>query len=212
MNDAFILKPLRTLVKRIFSGTSPYNVHKVNGDSESIPIINIKDIADGWVLESQLSRISTINLKNIEKNIVVPGDIMLTCRGTQLKTAVVPDSLKQAVITSNLIAIRLGEQMLPGFLAAYLKSTTGQQALLSRATSSTAQLVLTILQIEEMDVPVPPLFLQEKIVNLANATEEQYRLSLEAANLRRMIANQVIIDMLNNIEHKEEGLGKINKQ
>ena len=197
MNNDIIFKPLRTLAKRIFSGTSPYNIRKVNGDSESIPIINIKDIADGWVLESHLSRISTTNLKNMEKNIVVPGDIMLTCRGTQLKTAVVPNFLKQAVITSNLIAIRLGEQMLPGFLVAYLKSTNGQQALLSRATSSTTQLVITLSQIGNLEIPVPPLSLQGKIVNLANAAEEQYRLSIEAANLRRIVANQVIIDMLN---------------
>jgi len=211
MKNAFPIQPLRTLAKGVFSGVSLYNIHE-DEVSEALPIINIKDIVDGRINETNLSYIHTINLKNIEKNTVLPDDILITCRGTQLKTAVVPDSLKQAVITSNLIAIRLGEQMIPGFLATYLKSTNGQQALLSCATSSTTQLVLTISQIEEIEIPVPPLSLQEEIVNLANATEEHYRLSIESANLRRMVANQVIIDMLNNIEYKEERLGKINKQ
>lgn len=208
MNNAFILKPLRTVAKEIFFGIPFYNVHEVKRESESIPIINIKDIADGWVLESNLSYVSTTNLKKVERNTVLPDDILITCRGTQLKIATIPNSLKQAVITSNLIAVRLGEQMLPGFLAAYLKSPIGQQALLSRATSSTTQLVLTISQIEEMKVPVPPLSLQAKIANFANAAAEQYRLSIESANLRRMISNQIIIDMLSN----KGGLsGKINE-
>ncbi|MBI5026672.1 MAG: restriction endonuclease subunit S, partial [Nitrospirae bacterium] len=181
MKNAFPIKLLRTLAREIFAGVSLYNIHEYKG-TETLPTINIKDIFDGQINEANLSHIHTINLKNIKKSMVLPYDVIITSRGTQLKIAAIPNSLNQAVITSNLIAIRLGEQMLPGFLAAYLKSTVGQQALLSRATSSTTQLVLTISQIEEMKVPVPPLSLQEKIANFANAVEEQYRLSIESAN------------------------------
>jgi len=200
MENSITIMPLRELAKEIFTGVPIYNVSAVNGDSESIPLINIKDIIEGQVIKSGLSYIRRTNLKNIEKSTVFPSDILITCRGTQLKVAVVPNTLPQALITSNLIAIRLGEQMIPGFLSAYLKSTYGQQALLSRATSSTTQLVLTISQIGGMEIPVPPLSLQAKIANFANAAAEQYRLSIESANLMRIISNQIIINMLSNKE------------
>lgn len=199
MKDTFTIKPLRTLATGIFSGVSLYNVHE-NEEHEALPIINIKDIVDGQINEANLSHIHTNHLKNIKKSLVLPYDVIITSRGTQLKIATVPNSIKQAAITSNLIAIRLGEQMIPGFLAAYLKSTNGQQALLSRATSSTTQLVLTISQVGGMEIPVPSLSLQAKIANLASTAEEQYRLSIESANLRRKISNQIIMNMLSSKE------------
>lgn len=86
--------------------------------------------------------------------------------------------------------------MLPIFLAAYFKTREGQRTLLASTASSTMQLVLNVSDIGEINVPAPPLSLQKKIVSLSNAAEEHYRISIETAELRRMIANQIIVDIL----------------
>jgi len=194
--------PLKSLATKIFSGAPLYSISKLTKSENGVPVINIKDIVDGQISINNLSLFSIENFKNVERYLVYPGDVLITCRGTQLKIAVVPENLERLLITANLIAVRLGNEMLPICLAAYLKTKEGQRTLLANTASSTMQLVLNVSDIGEINVPVPPLSLQEKIVGLMNTAEEQYRINIELANLRNMIINQVITDILN--KYKEE--------
>lgn len=190
------IKPLKLVAKEIFSGAPLYSITKLSFYKEGIPILNIKDIVDGKINRDSLQLFSLDNFRNATRYMAHPGDVLITCRGTQLKVTVVPENIKQILITSNLIAIRLNEELLPMYLAAYFKTKDGQKALLSYATSSTLQLVLNMSDIEKVNVPVPALSLQEKIIDLFNTTEEQYRLSIESANMRRALTEQVITEML----------------
>lgn len=197
LNDIRV-KPLKFLTKRIFSGAPLYSITKLTESIEGIPIINIKDIVDGQIAIDDSSFFSIENFRNAERYMAYPGDVIITCRGTQLKIAVIPDNIERSIISANLIAIRLNAQLLPIFLAAYLKTNEGQKSLLAHTASSTMQIVLNVSDMGEIDVPVPSLSLQKKIVKLINAADEYYRLSLESANMRRMIANQVMMDMITN--------------
>ncbi|MEW6088300.1 MAG: restriction endonuclease subunit S [bacterium] len=193
-------KSLKSFAEKLFNGAPLYSVAKLIEDKKGIPVINIKDISDDRIEIHNLKKFSLNNFKNAEHYIVYPDDILITCRGTQLKITVVPNSLPKAIITSNLIAIRLTNEVLPIFLAAYLRTREGQRVLLSNIASSTMQLVLNISDISEINVPVPAIDLQKKISNLADISEVQYRLSIESANLRKEITNQIVMDMLMNKE------------
>jgi len=195
--DDISYAPLKELAKEIFSGAPIYNIEKFSNSPDGIPLINIKDIVDGQIEFSNLSYLDPETINKPERFTVYPGNVIVTCRGTQLKIALVPDAIKKAIITANLIAIRVKEGLSPLFLTAYLKTKKGQRALLTNATSTNVQLVLNVSDVGEVIIPVPPISLQEKIANLANVAEEQYRLSIESANLYRTITNQVIIDALN---------------
>lgn len=195
-----ILKSLKFVTEKIFSGAPLYSIAKLIEDENGIPVINIKDIADDGVKINDLKKFSLSNFKNAEHYIVYSNDIIMTCRGTQLKIVVIQNNLSKAIITSNLIAIRLTDELLPIFLATYLKTKEGQRALLSNIASSTMQLVLNVSDINEFNVPVPPLDLQKKIANIANISEVQYRLNIESANLRKEITNQIVTEMLMNKE------------
>ncbi|MDD5773219.1 MAG: restriction endonuclease subunit S [bacterium] len=195
-----VSKSLKSVAEKIFCGAPLYSIVKLIEGEKGIPVINIKDITDDGIKIDNLKKFSLNNFKNAEHYIVYPDDIIITCRGTQLKIAVVPDNLPKAIITSNLIAIRLTCELLPIFLAAYLKTKEGQRVLLSNIASSTMQLVLNVSNISEINVPVPAVDLQKRIANLANISEVQYRLSIESANLRKEITNQIVTDMLMNKE------------
>ena len=195
MND-IPTKPLKSIVEKIFPEAPLYSVAKLTESVQGIPILNIKDIVNGQIIRDSLRLFSLDNFKNATRYMAHPGDVLITCRGTQLKVTVVPENIKQILITSNLIAIRLNEELLPIYLAAYFKTKDGQRALLSNATSSTLQLVLNVSDIEKVNIPVPALSLQGKIIDLFNTTEEQYRVSIESANMRRAITEQVITEML----------------
>jgi len=195
MANKIAYKQLREL-GRIFSGAPIYSIAKLSDGENGIPLLNIKDIVSGTVATQNLSYVSADNFKNAEHYLVRPGDVLVACRGTQLKAGVVPEGIGKALITANLIGIRLIEEILPEFLAAYFQTEDGQKELLAHATSTT-QLVLNVADAEKIMVPVPPRAMQEKIAGLINMADQQYRLNMEMANLNRKIAHQVLIDMLN---------------
>jgi len=202
MDNILTFKPLKSLATKIFSGAPLYSISKLQENINGLPVVNIKDINDGQILTESLRVFSIKDFKNAEHYMVYPEDVLLTCRGAQIKTAVVSTNIEKLLITSNIISIRLSKQILPKFLVAYLNTQQGQRALLANATS-TVQLTLTVSDLGKTIIPVPPLSLQEKIVNLFNAVEEQYRLNLEAVNLRKAIANQTISDIFKEYQKKE---------
>jgi len=197
MHSDINIKPLKVLAKKIFAGAPIYSIAKLQQSSTGVPTLNIKNISDGKVSLESSSRLSIESFKTAERYMVFPGDVLLACRGTQLKVVIIPKDVERLLITSNLIAIRLSEDISPAFLAAYLRSQKGQRALLSRATSSVIQLVLNVSDVQDIEVPVPPLSLQEKIANISAYANEQYRISLETAQLRKNISDQVITELLN---------------
>ena len=196
MRTEIAVKSLGSLAVKIFAGAPLYSIAKLSVKEEGVPLLNIKDVKEGRIVINNPSFVSLNNFKNAGHYLVQPGDVLVTCRGTQLKVAVVPDNLKSAMITANIIALRLNKQVLPGFVAAYFRTDSGQKDLLSNVASVSAQIVLNVADIAKTNIPVPPLALQEQIVKLTDIAEEQYRLNIEMANLNRKIANQVLIDML----------------
>lgn len=202
MRKNLTLKPLKSLATRIFSGAPLYSISKLQESSNGVPIVNIKDINNSQIFTESLPVLSIKDFKNAEHYMVCPEDVLITCRGTQIKSAVVSTNIEKLLITSNLISIRLSKQILPAFLVAYFNTQQGQRALLANATS-TVQLTLTVSDLGKIVIPVPPLSLQKKIVNLFNAVEEQYRLNLELVNLRKSVANQAISDIFKKYQTKE---------
>jgi len=196
MNNDIQTKPLKVLAKRIFAGAPVYSVAKLQKSPTGIPILNIKDISDGKLSLENTSRLSVESFKTADRYMVLPGDVLIAGRGTQPKVAIVPKNVDKLLITSNLIAIRLNEDISPEFLASYLQSQKGQRALLSRATSSAIHLVLNVSDVQDIEIPVPPLSLQEKIVSISAYANEQYHVALEAAQLRKNISDQVITKLL----------------
>lgn len=189
---------LKNIAKSIFSGAPLYNTVSVEREVVSgLPLINIKDIVDDQVDWQNLHVISLDRIRRPERFYVEPGDVLITCRGTQFKVAVVPEKISCGIITANLIAIRpKPDQLSSVYLAAYLKSKDGERELLSRRTSQTTQIVLNLSNVEELRIPLPELSVQEKIARAVKTLDEEYRLNQEAVVLNRKIRSQIIMDLL----------------
>jgi len=133
---------------------------------------------------------------------------VVTCRGTQLKVAQVGDSARGAVISSNLIGIRPGPDVLPSVLFAYFRSSQGQAALLGRSRSSTQTLALSPKSVGRIAVPVPPMEVQRRVAELVRLAEESYAAAVEAAEWRRKVAHHVAINLMTgalDTEPREKG-------
>jgi hypothetical protein len=177
---------LSEIADRIFRGI-PTLTNRTQTEDQTVPFINIKDIVGGRVCPGEIETVS-ISPSERGRHQVRAGDVLLSCRGTVLKSAVVPIELDGAVPSSNLTIIRLKQGFHPQLLAAFFQSQMGQTRLLSRVQSSTQQKALTIAEIESIIIPLPSLEHQKILVGLLDAADQYYSAAIKAANMRREIA------------------------
>jgi len=177
----------------IFQGISPSRNGKISSSEKTSPVINIKNIIKGQINTKDIDTIIIDKRKYIDRYTIHPGDVIITCRGTMLKSAVVPENLDGYLISSNLIAIRLDSTLDPALLCVFLQSRICHKLLLSSARSSTMQIALTVSDIEKIELPIIPLDIQKNLSGLIKATEQYYRHLIESANLRRDISHQIVL-------------------
>lgn len=184
-------------VSEVFVGM-PLSRHPVaEGNVEAIPVINVRDLDDGRVIDPAHLEVRTQPRGDTpDRYRVRAGDVVITCRGTQLKIARISIESNGMAISANLIAIRTGPELLPPVLFAYLNSPNGRAALMGRSRSSTLSLALSAKSIGRIRVPVPPMEAQRQIADLVGAAEDNYTLAIHAASRRRAIAHEVATRML----------------
>ncbi len=187
--------PLRT-VAHIFLGLAEGRL-RGNGDADTRPILNVRNLQDGHLPPADaLTKRSVPADADVTRYTVRRNDVVITCRGTQLKVASIGLATEGVLISSNLIAIRAGVDLLPAVLLAFLLSPDGQKALLKRGRSSTSSISLTPGAVGELSLPLPPIEIQRRIAELVTAGEDNYTAALRAATQRRAIAHAVAVSLL----------------
>jgi type I restriction modification DNA specificity protein len=184
------------VVERIFLGLADAR-QRGDGDERQLPLLNVRDLHDGHVppADTLTSRMVPSGA-DVERYTVRADDVLITCRGTQLKVASITGPSEGALISANLIAVRAGTKLLPAVLLAFLQSPAAQKALLQRGRSSTSSLSLTPKTVGELSIPVPPLTVQKQIAELISSAEQNYVAAVRAADQRRAIAHAVAVDLL----------------
>lgn len=187
-SNAIERKPLASLAE-IFSGLPTY---RLKHGSVAIPVVTIKDIDHASDENWQLSSLQIPDPDRLLRFRLNPGDVVITSRGTTLKSCVVPPRWNVAVLGSNLIGIRVGDILRPEVLAEFLNSKPGKQAIERRLVGSNL-LLLTTRSLGELEVPVPPLEEQAKLAELISAAEAQYQMAIAAAAKRREITHRIVL-------------------
>jgi hypothetical protein len=183
-------------IAHIFAGLSPYGIERLGEDAGGVPLLNLRDIEHGVFDVALLERFAVASMRDSARYMVAPGDVALACRGTVMKVALIPAGTDPLLISANLLGIRVREQISGEFLAMYLASEAGQDALRQVATSSAWQLVLRVEDIAKLRVPVPAPAEQEKLVRVWTAAQEQYRSHLASAALCRSVGERVLAQTL----------------
>lgn len=197
--NAIERKPLSSLAE-IFSGLPTY---RLKHGLAVIPVVTIKDIDHASDGNWQLSSVQVPDPDRLLRFRLKPGDVVITSRGTTLRSCVLAPSWKGAVLGSNLICIRLGGILRPEVLAEFLNSKPGKQAIERRLVGSNL-LLLTTRSLGELEVPVPPPDEQAKLAELISAAEAQYQMAIAAAAKRREITHRIVLHAFRGKKAKPE--------
>jgi len=187
-------KLIKDIAVSLFMGVNLVRVPKSLQDAEKIPVIHVKDVVDGVLTHpDELERIGLPDKPRYRRQRLLPGDLLVSARGTLMKCVVVPISHRGAIASANFIIVRLGSDITleAELLCAFLRQPAVQDRVLSRVTN-TAQAALTIRDLENLSVPLPPQDVQPALVSFLAVSDEQYRVAVHCARLRKEEAMDIV--------------------
>jgi len=188
----------------LFMGLPVYRLKGTPG--ATAPLLHVKDVEHADDTSWQLSLVTVPDLGRVERYRLRAGDVIVTARGTSLKSAIIPERWSGTLLSSNLIAVRLGERLHPELLLVFLQSTAGQQAI-ERRLSGSHLLTITPRSLGEVEVPVPPAAEQDMLAELMAIVRMQYQEALFTTEKRRQLAHRIVLDRLQGASIKSNSGG-----
>lgn len=160
--------------------------------ADAIPMVTVR-----WLSTASeplpLLHVGRISDQRADRYRLREGDVLVPSRSTSIRVAVAPRHLDGQVFNSTLLAVRCTNRLLPGLLATYLSHAHGAAHLVTASQSGTAQMNLTATALGEIPVPLVPADRQRELVELLGTADNAYHAALESAELRRRIAQNLVI-------------------
>jgi type I restriction enzyme M protein len=141
---------------------------------EGIPLIRISNIHEDYLVYDDLVFISNEKAKSLSPYRVKENDLIISQRGTLGLAARVDSYFNEAIISANFIAIKDIQKIQPDYLVSFLSSDFGKKQLI-RQTSGQVQTKITTDDIRRIRVPLIPITLQKRIVDLMQSAHELKR-------------------------------------
>jgi len=164
---------------------------------DGLPYIRVGDVKENEIALSGAEKIdpTKYDLSSIPKLRV--NDLLVTRKGTTGRAAVVAEDEVHAVLSSEIIRLRLKKdlalssgrtvRMNPYYVAAYLNSTLGKDLILQKQTGGISE-GINHPDLKEIEVPIPS---QEEIDQIAvNYKQANENLKKARSNIERM-SNQI---------------------
>lgn len=137
----------------------------------NIRVLNISNIEDGDVHLEQMETIEEEERK-VKRYEILPGDLVMACRGTVNKLAIFPESEGTVIATANIIVIRFKSAILSGFAKIFLESPVGMTLIQSFQRGTT---VMNLNPSDVAEIEIPLLSKEEQIVRINRYVEEKER-------------------------------------
>lgn len=163
----------------VFRGKS---ILKKDTSLGSISVLNISNIKNGEIDYQGMDTIDEEERK-VKRYELVTGDVVLSCRGTAIKSAVFEAQDKTIIASANLIAIRPKEKVKGEFIKIFFESPVGL-AIIKSFQRGTTIMNINYSDIMEMEIPLLPTKKQEEMVNQHKEELKVYKEAIMKADAR----------------------------
>lgn len=162
--------------------------------STGIPVWTMDNILkSGEFTEEGCLFVSETKYKELERYNARNGDIIISRAGTVGKMCIIKTDVKVSVISSNLIRLRLGTELLPIYFLSLMKYCQARVIKLKHGNEDSYTHMSTGI-LDEINFPYPSLTLQNEFANIVTKIEEQkteYKISLQGMeNLYCILSQQ----------------------
>jgi type I restriction enzyme S subunit len=183
-HTAFPVKQLAELV--LPERPITYGILKPGPDVlDGVPYVRVLDIKQNRLHVHQLLRTTNQIATQYRRSLLLPGDILVTIRGTVGRTCIVPEELKGANITQDTARLAVISTIEPSHLVEFLNTSWAQKWMSHRMLGQAVK-GLNLGDLRKLPVPVPPLPLQKEFAS--HVTEIRGLETAQAASRVRLEA------------------------
>jgi type I restriction enzyme S subunit len=187
---------------------------KLLSEPTPYPYIRVCDFKDFSVELSDIHYLTPEIQEKISRYTITKNDVFISIAGTIGRVGVIPEELDGANLTENAarVVLRSDGPLEKEFLKYYLASPKSQNDISTRR-SKNAQPKLSLAQIKDIEVPLPPLPEQKKIAHILStvqrAIEAQERIIQTTTELKKALMHKLFTEGLRNEPQKQTEIGPI---
>ncbi len=137
--------------------------HDYSDEMTAFPYIRVVDFQELSVRSNELKYLKPETQAAIRQYTISKDDVYISIAGSIGKVGLIPEHLDKANLTENAAKITELQAIGNKFLAYILASPISQEQI-SESTISTTQPKLALFRIEKIQIPIPPLPEQQRIV------------------------------------------------
>lgn len=165
-------------------------------DSNGYCYLNLKDIQNGEVCYESAEKIELKTSQWIEKYAVRENDIIVNAKGSSIKYAIVKKGFERAIISSNLIIIRMNQDKYNAQLVYKLLTSDYGKRVIDSIVTGTAMKVISTSKL--LEVLLPEISLEEgnKIAEMIISNNETYEKEIKSANDKYEKNNKIINSLI----------------
>lgn len=183
--ESWAKSPLKYLLKDKLT----YGVLKPgNLTAEGVPMLRIEDLKAGYPNRESLLKISNDLSNEYKRSIVREGDVLLSVVGTLGKVITVKKDLVGINVSRAISVIRLEpEVILSNYFTLYINSPCALAWIKKRSLGS-AQKVLNLGTLDELEIPLPPTGEQKRIVAKIESIQTKIKtIEQNVSNTKKLI-------------------------
>jgi type I restriction enzyme S subunit len=185
---------LSNLCKVITKGTTPTSIGYSFSDS-GIVFLRVQNINGGKVnYDQQTLFIDELTHKALSRSQILAGDILVSIAGTIGRAGIVPDNAPPLNCNQAVAIVRTNEDIFRPYLRHWLESNNAQSQMIGATVTGTIS-NLSLTQIGNLQVPLPPLEEQKRIAEILDRAEELRSKRREAIAQLDTLTQAIFLEM-----------------
>jgi type I restriction enzyme S subunit len=194
-------KPLNDLIQQDRPVT--YGILKPGtGHDGGIPVVKVKDFPNGFIDQSALLLTSPEIDASYKRSRLLPGDLLISIRGTVGRLAEVPPSLDGANITQDTarltIRLEINRIFVRGMLETPLLQNRMQELIRGVAVKG-----INISDLRQIPIPMPPQDRQNHLAAIYEAADKSKFVAWEATKTAAEAAMIMVKPLFGAFEHRK---------
>lgn len=173
---------LDEIASKIGSGATPRG-GKQSYQDEGISLIGSKNVYNGEFRYDELAHIDNEQARFLNNVVVKEDDVLINITGASVaRSCIVPKDVLPARVNQHVSIVRVGNDcLIPAYLNNVIISDSYQANLLNIAgTGGATREAITKQQLQELEIPVPPIDTQQRFAHIKTNIEDQKSLVRKA--------------------------------
>ena len=173
VNDkGWTVRTLRSVSSKFSDGPFGSDLKSEHYVSEGVRVIRLQNIGVGNLIDNDQAYISEEHFAELSKHRCLPGDVIVGTMGDpNLRAMILPDSIPQALNKADCVQIRVNPKICNNQFVCWLVNMPQTLQLASGMIHGQTRARINMGRLAELEVPIPPLSLQEEFAGVVARVE-----------------------------------------